>query len=368
MKKRVLAIFLVLFMVWTALPFSIIAEEADLSSGTGEEFYDGEALIEKEKQEDSEKNSLAKEMEKREKEAEESDQTTEEKSSEDLEEKKEKTGAEDKTEEESFKTESSVMNFEKTGFELMGAEEAVHIGSIYIVTADADKIQALFDSKGPDIAEVTEEFSGEGSRIRIKLLKDIIGMIVICISDQHFVLDANGKTLSGGYENEAIQIANGYSDTILELVGNGIYLPGVNNLFFISSFNELQIKSGTFTGNLYASSFYVTFMTEEDASYYTIKQYGINVVEETEKQSLFDLSSFYWDGGEIVVTQHKEDYYINLSPKNYWGAKSLRSDPMETTFTIKNKGKKDLENLKIELSGESAFILSDSMINLRQHD
>lgn len=90
MKKRVLAIFLVLFMVWTALPFSIIAEEADLSSGTGEEFYDGEALIEKEKQEDSEKNSLAKEMEKREKEAEESDQTTEEKSSEDLEEKKKK--------------------------------------------------------------------------------------------------------------------------------------------------------------------------------------------------------------------------------------------------------------------------------------
>jgi len=38
MKKRVLAIFFVLFMVWTALPFSIIAEEADLSSGTGEEF------------------------------------------------------------------------------------------------------------------------------------------------------------------------------------------------------------------------------------------------------------------------------------------------------------------------------------------
>ncbi|SMB89903.1 Ig-like domain (group 4) [Desulfonispora thiosulfatigenes DSM 11270] len=184
---------------------------------------------------------------------------------------------------------------------VMLAEENVNIEEIKITDANASKIQKLFDDKGSGIAEVTDN----NGTIKIKLLKNITGIIIIYTSNSNYILDANEKTLSGGGQPEAIQIANSCSGSTLELVGNGIYKKGGNNSLYISDGNTLIIKSATIYGNIFNYNI-IRFEREEGSDYFTVKNNGIDLFEEKNKTT----QTTYWiyvTGTGLVVAQHGLD-------------------------------------------------------------
>ena len=119
----------------------------------------------------------------------------------------------------------------------------VDIGDTYADEyADLTALAATY----PAALEVSKN---EVDDITIKLLSDVTGRIELAIPDSNFILDANGKTFSGGEQNEAVSIVNRKNCT-LYVVGNGTFTSGRNNTFFVGQEGVLFVQSATISGKI----------------------------------------------------------------------------------------------------------------------
>lgn len=119
----------------------------------------------------------------------------------------------------------------------------VDIGDTYADEyADLTALAATY----PAALEVSKN---EVDDITIKLLSDVTGRIEFAIPNSNYILDANGKTFSGGEQNEAISLVNGTNCT-LYVVGNGTFTSGRNNTFFVGTRGSLFVQSATISGKI----------------------------------------------------------------------------------------------------------------------
>ena len=181
------------------------------------------------------------------------------------------------------------------------AVEYADINDIQITEANATRIQGQF---GAGIAEVTSD----GTKITIKLLKNITGRIEIHASGS-YVFDANGHTISGGTQNEAIGM--GWNKKVtLELVGNGTYNSGIYNTLVVND-NTLIIKSATINGKL-KNRGTLNFALQDGSSYFTVKNNGINLFDEKNIITKAQISDITGTGTGIVVAQYSKEHDISL--------------------------------------------------------
>jgi hypothetical protein len=237
-------------------------------------------------------------------------------------------------------------------------EDSVSIGKVIITNTNVADIQSKFKN---DSAIVTNE----DGKIKIKLLKNIIGMIEIRTSNSSYILDANEKTITGGtYYNEPILIDNYIHGVTLELVGNGIYNSGKNNVLYISSGNTLIIKSATFYGHIYNSSATLQFMLEEGYSFFTVKNDNTNLFDEENTTTKIRSYSITGTGTGLVIVQHR-NYGISLDTRgtyNFLSANEGYIQQNAKTVTITNIGKEATGNISIALSDDTNFALSTDSI------
>ena len=119
----------------------------------------------------------------------------------------------------------------------------VDIGDTYADEyADLTALAATY----PAALEVSKN---EVDDITIKLLSDVTGRIELAIPVSNFILDANGKTFSGGEQNEAVSIVNRKKCTLF-VVGNGTFTSGRNNTFFVGEEGVLFVQSATISGKI----------------------------------------------------------------------------------------------------------------------
>ena len=103
------------------------------------------------------------------------------------------------------------------------------------------------ESKLSNVADVSKDDNGI---IYVKMNKNIVGRICFKIKDAHIIFDGNGKTLSSERKyNEPLCVQHN-RNSIVELVGGGIYKTGINHAIFVGFNNQMIIRDAYILGRL----------------------------------------------------------------------------------------------------------------------
>ena len=103
------------------------------------------------------------------------------------------------------------------------------------------------ESKLSNVADVSKDDNGI---IHVKMNKNIVGRICFDIEDAYIIFDGNGKTLSSERKyNEPLCVQHN-RNSIVELVGGGIYKTGINHAIFVGFNNQMIIRDAYILGRL----------------------------------------------------------------------------------------------------------------------
>lgn len=225
-----------------------------------------------------------------------------------------------------------------------------------------------------DVATISES----ENIINITLTEDVNGMIIIeGIYDTTIVLDANGKTINGSNQNEALQVHNLNQATVI-LKGNGIYNQGRNHTVYVGR-GRLIIESGTFNASSFGVTVinsYVDFRLAEGFDYYTVTTNGVDLFDSknTEEKNTKDKDCYYipTEEGPLRVFQHKEKYQVTVNSGMTAETSYEAGETITITANEAETGKKFKEwsivtgdvSLLSNTSGETTFIMPAETVEI----
>ena len=191
---------------------------------------------------------------------------------------------------------------------IYASDDTVDIGNLTFDTYD--QLQTKLGS----VADVSKE----NSHINIKLNKNIKGRLNFDIQDAYIVFDANGKTVDGAGQLEALCLEHGSAITMV-LKGNGIYKHGINYAIFGGTSNDVGKKckyiilSAKLEGSIGCNdSIDVVTQLEDGYEYYTATKDGQNLFEaqNTTEKELTVTTNDYYSKDVYVFEQHGTHQHV----------------------------------------------------------
>ena len=171
-----------------------------------------------------------------------------------------------------------------------------------IVVKTVEELKAALESSSDPskkVATVTES----GNTVRVEIEKDIIGRISFMPNDwgssawtgKTVIINANGHTLSGGTQDEALCLDH-HSNVTVELIGGGAFTSGRNYAVYVGIDTTLVIKHASLGSTYKNYSGTIKTALADGSSKYSVKIGPADAVEYDTEQTLTG-SNF----GSIVV-------------------------------------------------------------------